>query len=97
MQYIFQARKIAAAGTAGLIPSPELQVDDDHDDGGGFSRMTIAMIMMRMTIEVKMMVVMMNLSFWRILFFSAVTWIVMIKVGGNLFGASIELDISAPI
>ena len=96
MQYVFQARKIAAAGTAGLIPSPELQVDDDHDDGG-FSKMTMTMIMMMMTIEVKMMVVMMNLSFWRILFFSAVTWIVMIKVGGNLFGASIELDISAPI
>ena len=55
--------------------------------------MTMTMIMMMMTIEVKMM----KLSFWRILFFSAVTWIVMIKVGGNLFGASIELDISAPI
>ena len=59
--------------------------------------MMLNMIMMMMMIELKMMVVMMNLSFWRILFFSAVTWIVMIKVGGNLFGASIELDISAPI
>ena len=38
LEYVwtFQARKIAAAGTAGLIPSPELQVD--YHDFDAFDR-----------------------------------------------------------
>ena len=34
----WQARKVAAAGTAGLIPSPELQVNKDWElEHGAFS------------------------------------------------------------